>query len=84
MHSTNTSVLDIPYEIGPRFRKIIQERVERLEADADADELALPTILHAGHDRRHRLLIQTQRCEALRLRIFLSKTCLRNGEEEIF
>jgi hypothetical protein len=78
MHSSTTE-LDLFYEVGARFRKLIEDRVERLEADADADELALAAILHADHQRRHLRLVQVQRAEALRLRIFLSKTRVRGS-----
>jgi hypothetical protein len=78
MHSSTTE-LDFFYEVGARFRKMIEDRVERLESDADADELALAAILDANHQRRHMRLVNAERSEALRLRIFLSRTRIRGS-----
>jgi hypothetical protein len=61
------------YEISPRFRKTVEDRITRLEHDAAIDELAMAYLEHEGHIRRHRQMIVIQRAEALRMRIFLSR-----------
>jgi len=65
------------YEISPRFRRMIEERIERLERDAYADELHSMTIEHEDHMRRHLRLVAVQRAEALRMRLFLDRTAIR-------
>jgi ribosome-associated translation inhibitor RaiA len=65
------------YEISPRFRQTIEDRISRLEGDAAADELALATLEHEDHIRRHRRLIAVQRAEALRMQLFLDRTRTR-------
>jgi len=74
--NTHSPALD-SYEISPRFRQTMEERVARLERDAAADELALPTLEHEDHIRRHRRLISVQRAEALRMRLFLERARTR-------
>jgi hypothetical protein len=64
-------------EISPRFRRSIEERVERLERGADFDEQQLAQILNEDHLRRQRRLIAAQRAEALRMRIFLDRAATR-------
>ena len=58
-------------EISPRFRRTIEERIERLEKGADFDETQLARMLHDDHVRRQLRLVAVQRAEALRMRIFL-------------
>lgn len=65
------------YEISPRFRRMIEERIERLERDAVADELHSMSIEHEDHMRRHLRLVAVQRAEALRMRLFLDKAGTR-------
>lgn len=65
------------FEISPRFRKTVEERIEKLERDAVTDELALPALDNEDHLRRHRKLIAIQRTEALRMRIFLDQARTR-------
>jgi hypothetical protein len=60
-------------EISPRFRKTIEERIERLEDGADFDESQLSRIENADHVRRQLRLISAQRAEALRMRLFLDR-----------
>ena len=62
------------YEISPRFRNSLEDRITRLVRDADADELMLAHLECADHLRRHRRLIAVQRAEALRIRLFLDRT----------
>jgi hypothetical protein len=61
------------YEISPRFRQSMEQRIARLESDAHADEAALDSLKDEDHIRRHRRLIAIQRAEALRMRLFLDR-----------
>ena len=73
----NTTPVAERYEISPRFRRMIEERIERLERDAYADELSSATIEHEDHMRRHLRLVAVQRAEALRVRLFLDRAGTR-------
>ena len=66
------------YEISPRFRQTIEERIARLERDASADELALTALKHEDHIRRYKRLIAVQRAEAMRMRQFLDRARTRS------
>lgn len=59
------------YEISPRFRRSLQERIARLERDAANDEAAISLLRDRDHIRRHRRLITVQRAEAKRMQAFL-------------
>jgi hypothetical protein len=61
------------YEISPRFRKSIEERVARLERDAAGDETQIDRLKDPDHIRRQMRLVITQRTEALRMRLFLDR-----------
>jgi hypothetical protein len=61
------------YEISPRFRDSIQERIDSLERDAAEDERTLDALDDEDHIRRHRRLITVQRAEALRMKLFLER-----------
>jgi hypothetical protein len=65
------------YEIGPRFRQTMEERIARLEQDANWDERMLAALTDDDHLRRHRRLVAVQRAEALRMRLFLDRTRTR-------
>jgi len=65
------------FEISPRFRRSIEERIERLERGADFDEQQLARIFSEDHLHRQRRLIAAQRAEALRMRIFLDRAATR-------
>jgi ribosome-associated translation inhibitor RaiA len=65
------------FEISPRFRKSVEERIARLEQDADWDEQTMATLDHEDHVRRHLRLIVVQRTEALRMRLFLDRSRTR-------
>lgn len=71
------STLHDTFEISPRFRRSIEERIARLECDAAADELTLAKLEYEDHIRRHRRLIAVQRTEALRMRLFLDRARIR-------
>ncbi len=74
--NTNTPVENV-YEISPRFRRMIEERIDRLERDAVTDELNLNSIDNEDHMRRHLRLVAVQRAEALRMRLFLNQARTR-------
>ena len=61
-------------EISPRFRRSMEERIARLELDADSDEVQLLYLKDEDHIRRQRKLVAAERAEALRMRLFLDKT----------
>jgi hypothetical protein len=65
------------FEISSRFRRLIEERIEHLEKDADADEAQLAALRHGDHIRRHMRLIAVQRAEARRMRGFLENSGTR-------
>jgi len=64
---------DTGLEISPRFRRSIEERICRLERDADKDEQQVGKLVDFDHVRRQMRLVAVQRAEALRMRIFLDR-----------
>lgn len=62
------------FEISSRFRHIIEERILRLERDADFDESQISSLLSLDHIRRQMRLVSVQRAEAMRMRLFLERT----------
>lgn len=65
------------YEISPRFRQTVEERVARLEKDAASDEAFAALLEDGDHLRRQMRLVAVQRAEALRMRIFLDRANTR-------
>ncbi len=65
------------FEISPRFRRTIQERIERLEKDAEFDEAQVALLVDDDHIRRQMRLVAMQRAEALRMRLFLDRAKTR-------
>lgn len=65
------------FEISPRFRKTLEDRVGRLDHDADADESFALSLGNWDHFRRHLRLVAVQRAEALRIRLFLDRSGTR-------
>ncbi len=65
------------FEISPRFRQMITERVERLERDANQDEAQVALLESGDHIRRQMRLVAVQRAEALRMRLFLDRARTR-------
>jgi hypothetical protein len=65
------------FEISPRFRRTIEDRIARLEKDADFDEAQLSALIDSDHIRRHLRLVAVQRAEALRMRLFLDRARTR-------
>jgi ribosome-associated translation inhibitor RaiA len=74
--TVNCAVFD-GYEISPRFRKTVEERIARLERDAADDEAHVALLDDVDHIRRQMRLVVTQRAEALRMRIFLDRARTR-------
>lgn len=65
------------YEISPRFRRSVEERIARLERDAATDEEQISFLNHEDHIRRQMRLVAVQRTEALRMRLFLDRARTR-------
>ena len=65
------------FEISPRFRRTVEERIARLERDADQDDAQVAALENADHIRRQMRLVFVQRSEALRMRIFLDRARTR-------
>ena len=61
------------FEISPRFRQSVEERIVRLERDAATDEAQMDHLDDIDHIRRQMRLVTAQRAEALRMRIFLDR-----------
>ena len=61
------------FEISPRFRQTVEERIARLERDAANDEVQLDRLDDIDHIRRQMRLVAAERAEALRMRIFLDR-----------
>lgn len=70
------------FEISPRFRRTLEERLSRLESDADGDEAQIRHLQSGDHIRRQRRLVAAERAEALRLRIFLDRARTRPLPEQ--
>ena len=65
------------FEISPRFRQTIEERIARLERDAAHDEAQLDRLDDIDHIRRQMRLVAVECAEALRLRLFLDRSQIR-------
>ena len=61
------------FEISPRFRRTIEERIARLEKGADHDEAQIALLENGDHIRRQMRLVAVERAEALRMRLFLDR-----------
>jgi hypothetical protein len=61
------------FEISQRFQRTVQERIARLERDADSDEAQMDRLDDIDHIRRQMRLVAVQRAEALRMRHFLDR-----------
>ena len=73
---TNCAASD-GFEISPRFRHSVEERIARLERDAESDEAVAATLIDGDHIRRQMRLVAVERAEALRMRLFLDKARTR-------
>ena len=65
------------FEISPRFRRTIEERIELLEKDAAYDEAQVALLGDEDHIRRQMRLVAMERAEALRMRLFLDNARAR-------
>jgi ribosome-associated translation inhibitor RaiA len=65
------------FEISPRFRRTIEERISRLEKDAEFDEMQVALLVDGDHIRRQMRLVAMQRAESLRMRLFLDRAKIR-------
>ena len=65
------------FEISPRFRQTIEERIARLERDANHDEAQINLLSDIDHIRRQMRLVAVERAEALRMRLFLDRARTR-------
>jgi hypothetical protein len=70
---TTQSAAQESFEISPRFRKTVEDRIARLEQGADYDEGQICRLADADHIHRQMRLIAAQRAEALRMRLFLDR-----------
>jgi hypothetical protein len=61
------------FEISLRFRRMLEERIVRLERDAEQDEAQVVQLENSDHIRRHMRLVAIERSEALRMRLFLDR-----------
>lgn len=61
------------FEVSPRFREMLEQRIARLEEDAAGDESVIPLLENKDHIRRQRRLVNAQRSEAARMRRFLDR-----------
>ena len=68
------------FEISPRFRQTVEQRIARLERDADSDEAQLVRLTNVDHIGRQMRLVAVQRAEALRMRLFLDRARTRGPE----
>lgn len=65
------------FEISMQFRRSIEDRITRLEADAASDEAILWHLENGDHIRRQLRLVAAQRGEAARMRRFLEHSDTR-------
>jgi hypothetical protein len=64
-------------EISTRFRRVIEERISRLEANAALDEAMVNRLENLDHIGRQTRLVAVQRDEASRMRTFLEHSRTR-------
>lgn len=71
------------FEISPRFRRSVEERIARLERDAAYDESQVERLDDIDHIRRQMRLVAVQRAEALRMRLFLDRATTRQAKPSL-
>ena len=76
-HMILNRVVNEGFEISPRFRLSIENRISRLERDAVYDEASIAHLFDTDHIRRHMKLVAVQRAEAQRMKLFLNRTRAR-------
>ena len=69
------------FEISPRFREMIEQRITRLERDAVFDEAQVERLKDDEHIRRQLRLVAVEKAEALRMRLFLDRAITRQTAE---
>lgn len=74
---SNEAQVQNGFEISPRFRRSIEERILRLERDANEDEAQSALLENKDHIRRQMRLVAVQRAEAMRMRVFLDRATTR-------
>jgi len=62
------------FEISPKFRQTVEDRIVRLEQGARYDEAQIERLDDIDHIRRQMRLVAAERAEALRMRLFLDRT----------
>jgi ribosome-associated translation inhibitor RaiA len=62
------------FEISPKFRQTVEDRIARLERGAAYDEAQISVLEDVDHIRRQMRLVAAQRAEALRMRLFLDRS----------
>jgi hypothetical protein len=65
------------FEISPKFRQTVEERIVRLEQGAAYDDAQIERLDDIDHIRRQMRLVAAQRAEALRMRLFLDRARTR-------
>lgn len=65
------------FEISPRFRSFVEERIQQLERNAKFDEAQVVNLVDGDHIKRHMRMVAIQRAEALRMRLFLDSARTR-------
>jgi hypothetical protein len=73
-HDGTEQVVREHFEISIRFRKIIEQRIVRLEVDAARDELDASQLQNIDHIRRQMRLVAAQLEEANRMKRFLENS----------
>lgn len=66
------------FEISLKFRRMILDRIARLESDAASDEAMIWRLENSDHIRRQTRLVLVQREEAARMRSFLDRSKTRS------
>jgi hypothetical protein len=66
-------------EVSERFRRSLLTRIRKLQDDAANDERTIAGLRCEDHQRRQRLLVQTQLEDAFRLTDLLSLTRFRQA-----
>ncbi len=61
-----------PYEISERFYRVLKEKAEGLERDAERDMACSAKLQDEGHRRRQRLLVIAELKQAVVVRKFLA------------
>ncbi len=65
------------FEISTRFRQSLEQRIARLERNAELDEAQIELLENGDHIRRQLRLVAAERTEALRMRLFLDQARTR-------